>query len=85
MATRERKPVFPDDEEALRKRITTRVSGDHLEELDERVEAGEFRNLSHAIRLAVAKLLAESDDAANSATDCIDDTDAGNGTTPNDD
>lgn len=82
MATRERKPVFPDDEEALRKRITTRVSGDHLEELDERVEAGEFRNLSHAIRFAVANLLDEME-TENSTTDHTDDDDSG--TTPNDD
>ena len=80
MATRERKPVFPDDEEALRKRITTRVSGDHLEELDERVEAGEFRNRSHAIRFAVANLL---DEIENSASDHTDDDNSG--TTPNDD
>ena len=79
MATSERKPVFPDDEEALRKRITARISSDHLDELDERVEAGEFRNLSHAIRFAVANLL---DEIENSATDHTDDN---SGTTPNDD
>lgn len=82
MATSERKPVFPDDEEALRRRITARVSGDHLDEIDERVKAGEFRNRSHAIRYAIADLL---DETENRATDQIDDTDAGNGTTPNDD
>ena len=77
MATTERKPVFPDDEDALRDRVSVRVSGEHLDDIDERVEAGEFRNRSHAIRYAIADLLDESE--ANSTTDRTDDTD---GTTP---
>ncbi|WP_241154841.1 ribbon-helix-helix domain-containing protein [Halorubrum sp. CSM-61] len=81
MATSERKPVFPDGEDTRRHRITTRISADHLDEIDDRVEAGEFRNRSHAIRLAVADLLDASE--ANSATDCTDDDNSG--TTPNDD
>ncbi|ELZ38795.1 hypothetical protein C471_09225 [Halorubrum saccharovorum DSM 1137] len=85
MATSERKPVFPDDEDARRHRITARVSADHLDELDDRVKAGEFRNRSHAIRLAIADLLDETEPEANSATDHNDDTDADDGTTPNDD
>lgn len=80
MATSERKPVFPDDEDALRHRITARVSGDHLDEIDDRVEAGEFRNRSHAIRFAIADLLDDVETESNSATDHTDD-----GTTPNDD
>ncbi|WP_157884874.1 ribbon-helix-helix domain-containing protein [Halorubrum aethiopicum] len=85
MATGERKPVFPDDVDALRHRITARVSRDHLNELDERVEAGEFRNRSHAIRLAIADLLDEmEDETEHSATDHTDDADD-TGTTPDDD
>jgi len=78
-------PVFPDGPDARRHRITARVAGTHLDELEARVEAGEFRNLSHAIRFAIAELLDDDAGETNNATDCTDDTDAGNGTTPNDD
>jgi len=51
------RPVFPDDgPDARRHRITARVAGTHLDELEARVEAGEFRNLAHAIRFAIAEL-----------------------------
>jgi len=41
--------------------------------------------ISHAIRFAIAELLDDDAGETNNATDCTDDTDAGNGTTPNDD
>jgi len=40
------RPVFPDGPDARRHRITARVAGTHLDELEARVEAGEFRNLA---------------------------------------
>ena len=79
------RPVFPDGPDERRHRITARVAGTHLDELEARVEAGEFRNLSHAIRFAIAELLDDDAGETNSVTDRTDDTDAGNGTTPNDD